>query len=330
MATETTTTPVEGAPAPAPEVDDRFQNSVSVDNWEGDAKPEEPEGPDNDGLAAADAGQAPPEEEGQAPTTVEIEHDGKKYAVPKALQGAFLMQADYTRKTQSVAEAARQLEQARQALDAERDAGLKADEAERDAHGRVYSLRQQLQQWDGVNWDLLEQRDAENGTNETASAMRRYTMLRDAVANAETDLSTKINERQAREQTETQRRQAFEVEDDARLIREGYQQLTSKIADWPTVAPKVVEFGQTRFGFSPQELGAVRDPRMFEVLHLAYLGAQASAQSQNTQRIQRQQQAQPAPTIQTRAPPVRDRERMSTEEWMKQRRKEVAKARSQR
>jgi hypothetical protein len=35
----------------------------------------------------------------------EIEYgEGQKYAVPKALKGAFLMQADYTRKTQELAE----------------------------------------------------------------------------------------------------------------------------------------------------------------------------------------------------------------------------------
>lgn len=333
MPETTPTTPVDGAPAPAPEVEDtRFQNSVSVDTDAGEAHSDEPEGPDNDGIAA-EAGQAQAEEEGKshaADETVEVEHDGKKYAVPKALQGAFLMQADYTRKTQSVAEAARQLEQARQAFETEREAGLQADEAEKETHAKVYGLRQQLAQWGNVNWELLEQRDAENGTNETTSAMRRYTMLRDALANAEGDLQTKINERQARSQTEMQRQQATEASEDARLIRDGYQHLTSKITDWPTVAPKVVEFGQTRFGFSPQELGAVRDPRMFEVLHLAYLGAQTQAQSQTTQRIQQQQQSRPAPTIPTRAPPVKDRERMSTDEWMKQRRKDIAKARSQR
>ena len=44
-------------------------------------------------------------EEGEGETdTAEVELNGEKYKVPAALKDAFLMQADYTRKTQEVAE----------------------------------------------------------------------------------------------------------------------------------------------------------------------------------------------------------------------------------
>ena len=34
----------------------------------------------------------------------EVEHEGQKYRIPKALKSALMMNADYTRKTQEVAE----------------------------------------------------------------------------------------------------------------------------------------------------------------------------------------------------------------------------------
>jgi hypothetical protein len=45
-----------------------------------------------------------------------IEHDGRSISVPKALKPLLLMQADYTRKTQEVAEQRRAVKAERQAL----------------------------------------------------------------------------------------------------------------------------------------------------------------------------------------------------------------------
>jgi hypothetical protein len=48
--------------------------------------------------------------------TEEIDFNGEKHRIPKALKGAFLMQADYTRKTQEIAERGRSLEDRETAL----------------------------------------------------------------------------------------------------------------------------------------------------------------------------------------------------------------------
>jgi hypothetical protein len=50
-----------------------------------------------------------------APDEVEVEYEGKTYCLPPELRDALLRQADYTRKTQEVA-------QARKALEAEKAA----------------------------------------------------------------------------------------------------------------------------------------------------------------------------------------------------------------
>jgi hypothetical protein len=56
--------------------------------------------------ARAGQGEQGSDEESEAidPAEEEIEHEGRKYLVPKALKPLLLMQADYTRKTQEVAE----------------------------------------------------------------------------------------------------------------------------------------------------------------------------------------------------------------------------------
>src|SRR5262245_52574677 len=77
MTEETATNPVEGEDNAAANLPDTQEvEPQAVDNESG-PEPEESE---------------------------EIEHDGRKYLVPKALRPLLLMQADYTRKTQEVAE----------------------------------------------------------------------------------------------------------------------------------------------------------------------------------------------------------------------------------
>src|SRR5437868_9942337 len=71
-----------------------------------DAQEVDPQAVDNESDAA---GEEPEESD-------EIEHEGRKYQVPKALKPLLLMQADYTRKTQEVAEQRRAVQAERQAL----------------------------------------------------------------------------------------------------------------------------------------------------------------------------------------------------------------------
>ena len=51
--------------------------------------------------------------DGQEPDEVEVDYNGKSYCLPPELKDALLRQADYTRKTQELAEGRRALEAAR-------------------------------------------------------------------------------------------------------------------------------------------------------------------------------------------------------------------------
>ena len=93
-----------------------------------------------------------PDQTGAEPEEVEVEYDGQTYSVPAALKDALLRQADYTRKTQEVAEG-------RKALDADRMAHSRSSETAR-AHiqdaARIVALNDQLAHYDKIDWGTLQ------------------------------------------------------------------------------------------------------------------------------------------------------------------------------
>jgi hypothetical protein len=112
------------------------------------AEAEQPEGqqPESD---------APESVEDDAAEFEELEIEGKKYALPKELKDKFLMQQDYTRKTQ---ELAREREQS-QAEIAQEKARIEADRQEFQAAAKLMQIGERLQQYQNVDWRALNQSD---------------------------------------------------------------------------------------------------------------------------------------------------------------------------
>lgn len=85
----------------------------------------------------------------------EIEFDGERFKVPKKLKDGFLMQTDYTKKTQGLAEE-------RKGLEADREQVRKGAEAAlvhaKDV-GRVILMNEQLAQYDNIDWNTLRNDD---------------------------------------------------------------------------------------------------------------------------------------------------------------------------
>ncbi len=79
----------------------------------------------------------------------EIERDGKKYKIPAALKSELMMQADYTRKTQELAEQ-------RKAIQEQRSLVEQASQAELNAYASLTNIDQQLAEYQKVNWDRYE------------------------------------------------------------------------------------------------------------------------------------------------------------------------------
>lgn len=82
----------------------------------------------------------------------EIEKEGKQYKIPKALKGDFMMQSDYTRKTQGLADE-------RKAFEAERQQMRQVNDDMLNARAEVIGLDGQIKQYEMVDWQALSAQD---------------------------------------------------------------------------------------------------------------------------------------------------------------------------
>lgn len=253
---------------------------------------------DDDARFASDAladDQDGAEDEDDPGALEDVEHEGRRYQVPKALKDAFLRHADYTRKTQELAEQ-------RRAVEAQASEHIEAEHHRLAGYARLMAVDDQLQAYEQIDWNSLESQDPVRAQR----LWREYSQLKDGRA----ELTGQIQDFEAQRAFETQRQAARRIED-------GHQQLSREIKDWsPQLATKLSDFGQRAFGFSASELDAVDDPRMIKVLHLAWLGDQTLKTQAAQGRLSATQAARPASKVGANAPAGRNPDRMSTSEWM--------------
>ena len=103
--------------------------------------------------------------------TEEVDWDGTKYRIPKALKPGLLMQADYTRKTQELAEQRRHVEQHVQSLSQQAE----LQQATLEHRVNLRTVEQQLQQFSNTDWSNYS---AQYGADATAAAMACFMGLR--------------------------------------------------------------------------------------------------------------------------------------------------------
>ena len=236
------------------------------------------------------------------PELFELELDGEVHTLPAALKGAFLRQADYTRKTQELAEHRRALEAEREALGRERQAsrGASGDRA------RLAALDQHLEQFEGVDWQAYAQQDPEGAQ----ALWGRYQGL----AEARQGLAAAVAHGDEREALKAAREQAEAMSAVGAKLRE-------EIEGWsPEVAAKLVEYGQA-FGVTLEEFAQMADPRLWKLLHKSWRADQASQGEAQAQA----QAIRPAVTVGGGGPGgggVRDE--LATREWMRRRNDQMA------
>ncbi|MDB5692334.1 MAG: hypothetical protein JWO81_1397 [Alphaproteobacteria bacterium] len=298
MEFESATNPVEGADtsldigSPAQEVSQELDPSTGS-------------GQDS----STSSGQAPEEEEpgdaDPASEIEEVEHDGKKYQVPKALKDAFLRQADYTRKTQEVADL-------RRAVEAERQAIRGTGEAEVAARAQLVTIDQQLAHYQRIDWDTWEDQDP----FEAQKGWRQFQQLQNARSQAAGQFAQVAQQRHLVQQQET-----------ARQIEEGRAVLARDIKDWsPRLAEALLDHGVSQYGFQRGEIEEFTDPRMVKVLHDAWQYRSIAKKQQQAQRHAAAQTAEPAARVGTSAsPPKGLDDRLSVDEWARRRNEQVRK-----
>jgi len=235
-------------------------------------------------------------------TEAEIEHAGEKYRIPKALKGAFLMQADYTRKTQEIADKGRSLE--------ERQNALRNHERLGQEHlarfGRLHALNDELARFGSVDWPAYRAQDPARAQNLWQTVLQ---------------LKETRDQMLGQLQSEIQQKAFASQRDNAKRVEQGHATVARDIKDWnPEMFGKVKDFGAREFGFDPGEIAAIYDPRMIKVLHRAYLGDQAIKKLTASEQAAASESLRPLPTVTgngrtTRGP----NDDQSVEEWMRRR-----------
>lgn len=232
---------------------------------------------------------------------VEVEYEGRGYAVPHALKGALMRHADYTRKTQALAAHRQALEQARQAL-MQAAAQARGDLLE---HGRVALLGDQVAQLSRLNWAALHR----SNPAQAQALMHQMFQLRQAHEIA----AGRLQHQEAVAAFDRQRARARQVE-------QGQAILHRDIDGWsPELAGRLAQYAAGQ-GITPEELNELSDPRLVKILHHACLGHEAQQQASAAKRLTKAQAVRPAIQVGGSGSGPTDPNRMSTDDWMRHRR----------
>jgi hypothetical protein len=271
----------------APMGEDELLRAQSADDEDASAPAEEPDGDD----------------------TFDLEADGRIHTLPGALKGAFLRQADYTRKTQELAAHRRALEAERAAVASHAQV---AGQASAD-QVQLAALDHQLAELHGVDWQGFAAHDPH-------AAQALWTRFQ-AMAQAREGLAQALSHHAARRQLQAAR-------DAAQRMAQTGQVLAREIEGWsPETAGKLVDYAQTH-GVTLDELGAADDPRVWKILHRAWQADQASQKEGAAKTAVQAQAVRPAVLVSGAAAGgggVRDE--LATKEWMKRRNDAVRRGR---
>ena len=257
-----------------------------------------------DEFAREDAGEMDviPEAE---PDLFEVELDGEVHSLPAALKGAFLRQADYTRKTQELAEHRRALETERQALahEVKAQAGASQDQL------RLSALDYQIEQFGEMDWDAYAAEDPQGARG----LWEHYQSLNQA----REQLAYAVSHHTERHALKAAREAAEEMAKTGEALR-------TEIEGWsPEVASKLVAYAQA-FGVTTEELAEMADARLWKLLHKAWRADQAGESEAEA----RARAIRPAVTVSgggAGGGGVRDE--LGTKEWMRRRNEQMTRPR---
>jgi hypothetical protein len=236
----------------------------------------------------------------------EVEYEGKKYALPPELKDAILRQADYTRKTQELAQTRQQAEQ----TFAQQQARIEAERANIQAVARLTALDERLQQYAGVDWDSLSQSNGELAQRE----FMKYQQLKDSRQQFVAQIQQHEGQRAMQEQQET-----------ARQLQEANEALSREIKGWsPDYAQSLREVAKS-LGAKEEQLNGIREPWIVKALHaqkvLAEMTKKAGVAAPAVA-------AKPVRTISGgNAKATVDPDKMSIEDWMRHEQRRTASAR---
>lgn len=219
----------------------------------------------------------PIEEEAEEEDELDID-DETKLKLPKSqaqkIREAMLRQADYTRKTQELAEA-------RKAFEAERATVQQASEAELTARANLSAIDRQLSEYAKIDWRTWQQQDP----FAAQEAFTEYQLLKDAKTETTSYLGKVQQERTLQEKQEI-----------ATRMEQGAAEIAKEIPEWskPEYRAKVKADGQKHYGFSSEDLDGIDDPKVVRALNDAVKWREHLAKEKKAQSLERQTEVAPA------------------------------------
>lgn len=254
-----------------------------------------------------------PDSQEQPEEDEEIDIDGKKFALPKSaaerLKSERLMQADYTRKTQEVADS-------RKAIEAEREQVKQAAAQQQQfikEIAKVHAIDDQLEQYKALDWNKLSDEDPV-GAQKLHFQFQALQSERQNAANA---VAQKQNEHALNEQQAT-----------AKQIQDAEAYVQREIPGWkPERAAELNEYA-SKLGVKLDQATArtiVQNPAFLLMMDKA----------EKFDQLVKKQTAKPSTPAAPPAPVTRvsaarasakvDPDKMSTEQWMKHRTEQLRK-----
>lgn len=185
----------------------------------------------------------------------DVEYEGTAYKLPRELKEALMRNADYTRKTQEVAESRRTLEAQHEAVKAQQqvlqEEAAFQQVAQQDM-AEIAGLQSALKQYDGLDWTALSQSDPV----QAQTLWFQYQQARDKVSQLQGGLRDKYQQFQQKKQ-----------EAMAQAFQKGLEVLKRDIPNWsPELAKEIREAGIQHYGYQAGELENVYDPRFVKLL----------------------------------------------------------------
>lgn len=296
MSQEVTTNQEAAAPA---EVLDTFKYG---DSSEGVEDVNEVEDSNDDSETEESSANKEPSEEAE-----ELDVDGFKISLPKSkaekLKAERMMNADYTRKTQEVAEQ-------RKAFEAQREETMRVQEETLNERATLIAVSQRLQQFDQVNWAQLNEEDP-------VTAQRLW-IERTQLVEAQNNIGNLISKKQQQIAREKEQKASEEQQSTAKQIRECFDVVARDIKGWSPELARSLDKTANEFGFTNAELAQVKDPRFVKLLHKAHIADQLLKKQASSLP---KPQPKPVPQVGGNSAPVKKRaEEMSMADYVKMRR----------
>jgi len=244
------------------------------------------------------------EDEEPEPAVVDVKYDGKDYSVPPELKDALLRQSDYTRKMQDMSGKRKELEAAAQTL--QRDTEL--HQAHINEVATIKAIEQQLQAYESVDWETAY-------TDDPVEAMKLDRQQR----------GLQDNKQQALARLQENQHQAFEQQrgEYAKLLEKGQTALEADIPGWDAEMAEKTRKYALKAGLTETEASRVINPVHVKLIHKARLYDElVSKQAAKPKPAP----AQPAAKVKgARQGGSKDPEKMTADEWVRWRNKQVAK-----